>query len=134
MIALTLMYRDGSNFKTSETYYYGNKKRLPHSRIEAALNKLGMDSFIPEYYDIYDHPAPLGNEFLPIPPGNEDHSFVELVDWSFINDNTKPEYDISCIVRSVESPELVQQRRRAAHKEAIQSVLSDLQSLINMDV
>jgi hypothetical protein len=129
-VEITLMYRDGCNFKNIETYRLSNKKELSEQEISDALEKLIDDSFIPGYYGINDNPAPMNNEFLPGYQNDYDHSFVELCEWEFADEPTHNDADeIYDVVKSINNPAIVKKKRAEAKVMAINIMKDAIDSI-----
>lgn len=130
-IRLDLMYRDASNYKTCENYYFSNNKGLDKEVIESCLKQLEAEPFIPFYYGITNHPAPINNEFLPL-HNNDDHSYVELCEWDMDDAPYNSDQfcdDISDIVEAVQNPSIVASKIEIKKKEATNTLQEALQSI-----
>lgn len=136
-VTLDIMYRDSCNFKNCETYDFANSSGLSSKKIRNAIDKLiSMEAIVPDYYGITNHPAPIHNEFFPLPETSIDHSFVEVLDVEFDEVNLPEEKvdDISVVVEAVSKPALVAARRKQAKEDCIKELQEHIESLKNMDL
>jgi hypothetical protein len=117
-VQLSIMYRDGGNWKTFNDYTLSNKKGYPKAVIEHVVNMLENDPLIANYYGLPNQ-APYDNEFIPCP--GDDHSFQEIgmhPNEPYPNKGDDG-YDIADCIEAFFDPEIVKRKTEEAMEEAL---------------
>lgn len=107
-IAISLMYRDASNYKNKKTFIHPNSTNIPFDVIKTAIEtEIGVDEVVARQWG-FENIAPTDHEDLPAGP--DDHCYCEITGISehtadevknLTFDDEKVETDISVVMQAI---------------------------------
>lgn len=129
-IKISIMYRDGNNFKSECSYDFSNEEQYTEHQIKYYLSEIADKPVIPFYYNLPDIAA-LNNEFLPA-LNDYDHSFVEIdVDAVTFDSEVSDDYycDISTVIELIDNKDEMEIRKNVKKAEAREILEKHLENL-----
>ena len=120
-IILGTMYRDGDNYKSSDTIVYSNDAQVPDATILKRINPFIENEidFVPAYYNMPSI-SPVDNEFTA--SNGPDHPFQTITDITFSDSDEKyieaVHEDIADLLQCIDDPDTVEKGQAQAKAEA----------------